>query len=178
MKIKKTNIEGLYVIDMFHAHDDRGTFVKPFHKSTFEDAGLDSNFEESFYSINHKNVIRGMHFQSPPYDHYKLVYCQRGTVMDVVMDIRKNSPTYGQFESFELSESNFVALYISKGLAHGFESMEDHSIITYLTSTMHQPTHDQGIRYDSFGHKWESSSPVLNERDLEFPNLKDFKSPF
>ena len=178
MKIRSTSIAGLYIIDMFHVEDHRGEFVKSFHKSSFEDAGLEANFEESFYSINHKNVIRGMHFQSPPFDHNKLVYCQRGRISDVILDIRKNSPTFGHYESVELTDSNYQAVYISKGLAHGFESLENHSLLTYLTSTMHQPSHDMGIRFDSFGKIWESANPIVNERDLNFPKFTEFSSPF
>lgn len=178
MKIRKTNIAGLFIIEMFHAEDNRGGFVKTFHKGLFEKAGLNTNFEESFYSINNKGVIRGMHFQAPPYDHDKLVYCTNGRLNDVILDIRKESPTYGQYASIELSSDNYRALYIAKGLAHGFESLEDHTMMTYLTSTMHQPSHDQGIRFDSFGKQWESEKPIINERDLNWPELEEFDSPF
>ena len=178
MKIRKTNIEGLFVIDLFHAEDNRGGFVKTFHKESFEKMGLNTDFQESFYSINNKGVIRGMHFQTPPHDHDKLVYCTNGRLIDVILDIRKDSPTYGKFASIELSGDNYRALYIPKGMAHGFESMEDHTMMTYLTSTMHQPSHDQGIRYNSFGKKWDSESPIINERDLNWPSLDEFDSPF
>ncbi len=178
MNIRKSNIEGLYVIDLFHAEDNRGGFVKTFHKTSFEDMGLNAHFEESFYSLNNKGVIRGMHFQTPPFDHDKLVFCNSGRLTDVILDIRKDSPTFGEFASIELSGSNHRALYLSKGLAHGFESLEDNTMMTYLTSTMHQPSHDQGIRYDSFGKGWSTENPIVNERDLNWPSLRDFKSPF
>ena len=178
MKIRKSNIEGLFVIDLFHAEDNRGGFVKTFHKESFEKMGLNTDFQESFYSINNKGVIRGMHFQTPPYDHDKLVYCTNGRLCDVILDIRKDSPTYGKFASIELSGDNYRAVYIPKGMAHGFESMEDHTMMTYLTSTMHQPTHDQGINFNSFGKEWSTETPIVNERDLNWPDLKDYKSPF
>ena len=178
MKIRKTNIEGLFVIDLFHAEDNRGGFVKTFHKDSFEKMGLNTDFQESFYSINNKGVIRGMHFQTPPFDHDKLVYCTNGRLTDVILDIRKDSPTYGKYASIELSGDNYRAIFIPKGMAHGFESMEDHTIMTYLTSTMHQPSHDQGIRFDSFGKKWESENPIINERDLNWPSLSEYDSPF
>jgi dTDP-4-dehydrorhamnose 3,5-epimerase len=178
MKVRKTSIDGLLILDLFHAEDNRGGFVKTFHKATFEEHGLNTNFEESFYSKNNKGVIRGLHFQTPPYDHDKLVYCTNGSLVDVVLDIRKDSPTYGKHASIELTGSNNRALFLAKGLAHGFESLEDHTMMTYLTSTMHQPSHDQGILYNSFGHKWESKKPIINQRDQEWPTLEDYKSPF
>ena len=178
MKIRKTNIEGLFVIDLFHAKDNRGGFVKTFHKASFEEHGLNTQFEESFYSKNNKGVIRGMHFQTPPHDHDKLVYCTNGSLIDVILDIRKDSPTYGKYASIELTGENNRAVYIPKGMAHGFESLENHTMMTYLTSTMHQPSHDQGINYDSFGKTWDSKNPIINQRDLEWPTLEEYNSPF
>ena len=178
MKIRKTNIEGLFVIDLFHAEDNRGGFVKTFHKESFEQLGLNTDFQESFYSVNNKGVIRGMHFQNPPYDHDKLVYCTQGKLDDVIVDIRKDSPTYGNFASIELSPDNYRAIYIPKGMAHGFESLEDNTVMTYLTSTMHQPSHDRGIKFDSFGKAWSNQNPIINERDLGWPTLDEFESEF
>jgi len=178
MKIRKTNIEGLFVIDLFHAEDNRGGFVKTFNKESFEKLGLNTDFQESFYSINKKGVIRGMHFQIPPHDHDKLVYCNSGSLIDVILDIRKDSPTYGKFASIELSGDNYRALFIPKGMAHGFESLEDHTMMTYLTSTMHQPSHDRSIRFNSFGKTWDAKNPIINDRDLNAPSLDEFESPF
>lgn len=178
MKIRKTSIEGLFLIDLFHAEDNRGGFVKTFHASSLNKVGLDTDFKESFYSNNNKGVIRGMHFQIPPHDHHKLVYCNHGSLIDVVLDIRKDSPTFGQFASIELSGDNHRALYLSKGLAHGFESLEDHTMMTYLTSTEHAPEHDRGIRFNSFGKKWQNENPIINQRDLDWPSLEQFDSPF
>jgi dTDP-4-dehydrorhamnose 3,5-epimerase len=178
MKIRKTSIEGLFVIDLFHAEDNRGGFVKTFHKKAFVDAGLDINFEESFYSINNKGVIRGMHFQTPPFDHHKLVYCTSGRLVDVILDLRKDSPTYGNHAAIELSPDSYRAIYMPKGMAHGFESLEDNTQMTYLTSTMHEPAHDTGVRFDSFGRNWETKNPIINERDLSWPAFEDFSSPF
>tara|TARA_R110002050_G_scaffold141251_1_gene266264 strand:- start:17534 stop:18070 length:537 start_codon:yes stop_codon:yes gene_type:complete len=178
MKIRKTNIAGLFVIDLFHAEDNRGGFVKTFHKQSFEEIGLNTNFQESFYSINNKGVIRGMHFQTPPYDHDKLVYCTNGSLIDVILDIRKDSATYGHYASIELSGDNHRAIYIPKGMAHGFESLEDHTMMTYLTTTMHQPSHDEGIKFDSFGKEWATKNPIINARDLNWPTLEAYKSPF
>lgn len=178
MKIKETSLPDLHVIDFFHAGDDRGHFVKPFHKADFEANGLTSNLEESFYSVNSKNVVRGMHFQLPPHDHTKVVYCNHGSLLDVVVDLRKGSPTYGQYEVIPLTGQNYRGVYIPSGFAHGFEVLEDNTIMTYLTSTMHAPSHDGGIHMNSFGYKWGAESPITSERDKNFKSLDEFDSPF
>lgn len=178
MKVEKTAIEGVYILHLFNAADQRGEFVKTFHKASLSAAGLNTQFDESFYSINKKGVIRGMHFQVPPEDHDKIVYCSNGTLNDVILDIRKDSPTYGEFVKIKLSAQNHLGVYIAKGLAHGFESLEDHTIMTYLTSTMHSAAHDSGILHTSFGCEWDTTNPIINERDTQWPALQDFKSPF
>jgi len=175
---KETNIPGVFEIEMFHAGDDRGMFVKPYHKETLEKHGLVSEFQESFYSTNQKGVIRGMHFQHPPHDHAKLVYCSSGKLIDVILDIRMGSPTYGQFAEIELSEDNYKAVYMPSGVAHGFAVLEDHTCMVYLTSTMHAPVSDAGIHMKSFGCKWPFEHPVTSERDTKFPTLDELESPF
>lgn len=173
-----TNIPGVFEIDLFHAGDDRGMFVKPYHKNTLEAQGLVSEFRESFYSTNKKGVIRGMHFQHPPHDHAKIVYCTSGRLLDVILDLRAGSPTYGQCASIELSADNYKAAYMPVGVAHGFCVLEDHTTMIYLTSTVHAPQSDAGIRFDSFGFDWPEQSPTLSARDLEFPGLNAIETPF
>jgi len=171
-------IPGVFQIDMFHAGDDRGMFVKPYHKKTLEKHGLVSEFRESFYSTNRKGVIRGMHFQYPPHDHAKIVYCTSGKLIDVILDLRIGSPTYGKSVQIELSADNFKAAYLPIGVAHGFAVLEDNTCMIYLTSTMHAAEFDGGIKYDSFGNEWPFNEPITSERDLQFPTLSDFQSPF
>ena len=178
MKFLETNISGVFEIDLFHMLDDRGSFVKTFHKKSFEDQGLESSFDESFYSVNKKGVVRGMHFQLPPDDHAKIVYCTSGSLIDVILDIRKDSPTYGQFAEIKLSGDNFKAAYLPKGVAHGFAVLEDNTCMIYLTSTMHSPQNDAGIRWDSFGYQWPFDKPLNSERDQLFPSFSEFNSPF
>lgn len=178
MKFLETNIPGVFEIDLFHMLDDRGSFVKTFHKKSFEDQGLESSFDESFYSVNKKGVVRGMHFQLPPDDHAKIVYCTSGSLIDVILDIRKDSPTYGQFAEIKLSGDNFKAAYLPKGVAHGFAVLEDNTCMIYLTSTMHSPQNDAGIRWDSFGYQWPFDKPSNSERDQLFPSFSEFNSPF
>lgn len=178
MKFVATELEGVYILECFHAADNRGSFTKTLHKSTFEKHGLTAHFEESFFSVNHKGVVRGMHFQTPPFDHVKLVYCNYGSLNDVVLDMRQSSPTFGKSISVKLSAENHRALYIPSGFAHGFETLEDHTLMTYLTSTEHAPANDAGILYNSFGHQWETASPIISERDLAFPEFEAYKTPF
>lgn len=176
--LKQTSIPGVYEIEMFHAGDERGSFTKPFHKQMLENQGLNGDFRESYFSVSSAGVIRGMHFQLPPHDHQKLVYCNSGALLDVVLDLRRGSPTYGQSASFELSGENHKALYIPTGLAHGFKVLKDNTMMTYLTGTEHAPNHDAGIHYNSFGFDWSEPNPVLSARDAGFPPLADFESPF
>lgn len=178
IKITETEIKGMYVIQPPVFKDSRGGFTKVFHVSTFKEKGLDTGFKESYYSTSHKDVVRGMHFQLPPHDHAKLVYVTHGSIIDVVLDVRKNSETFGKHFSVELSAENGSAVYISKGLAHGFKSYEDNSAVTYLQTTTHSPEHDRGIKYDSFGFDWQVDDPILSDRDKQHPTLKEFTSPF
>lgn len=177
-KLTETAIEGVFEIDFFNMADGRGTFVKPLHKDTLLKHGLNGDFAESFYSINNKGVIRGMHFQTPPEDHSKIVYCTSGRLIDVILDIRKNSKTFGKCISIELSGNNYKGVYLPKGTAHGFCTLEDNTCMTYLTSTVHSPTNDGGILYNSFDFNWPIKNGTHSDRDLTFPTLEEFNSPF
>lgn len=174
----ETAIPGVFEVELFHAGDARGMFVKPYHKATLEQHGLVSEFRESFYSTNQKGVIRGMHFQYPPHDHAKIVYCTAGRLIDVILDIRTDSPTYGKCATVELSGDNYKAVYMPSGVAHGFAVLEDHTCMVYLTETMHTPSADAGIHIASFDHKWPFEEPITSARDQEFPTLAEIKSPF
>lgn len=178
MNIIKTKLDGVFIIEPVVFNDDRGEFVKTFHKDTFIKHNMAFDFLESYYSTSQKGVIRGMHFQAPPQDHVKLVYVTRGSIKDVVLDLRKGSPTYGQSESFELSDKNHHSVYIGKGFAHGFLSLADDSSVTYCQTTQYSKDHDGGIRFDSFGFDWGVKEPIMSQRDKAFPGLKEFDSPF
>ncbi|MBX4197921.1 dTDP-4-dehydrorhamnose 3,5-epimerase [Candidatus Parcubacteria bacterium] len=178
MKIIPTKLKDLYIIEPDVFSDERGLLTKPFHKNTFVEHGLVSIFEESFFSISKKNVIRGMHFQIPNQDHAKLVYVPSGAILDAVVDLRTGSPTYGQYETVELSSENHRMIYIPSGFAHGFLALKDNSCTTYLQSTMRSAEHEGGIRFDSFGFNWPVAHPIVSKRDQEFPSLAEFKSPF
>lgn len=180
MNIEKTALEGVYIINNFVAHDDRGTFVKTFNKQNFDKEGLSFEIRESYFSISKKDVIRGMHFQLPPSDHEKLVYVPVGSIVDVVVDLRKNSLTYKRFISLELSAANRKSIFIPKGFAHGFKSMEDNTITVYNVGTEYDSTSDQGIQFDSFGFDWKVDEVIMSARDKEFMTLDRFceNNPF
>lgn len=178
MEITETFIKDLFVINYNSFKDKRGDFVKTIHSETFQQAGLDYKFEECFYSISNKNVIRGMHFQIPPDDHSKLVYLVSGKIIDVVLDIRKNSKTFGNYFISELNSVQRQGLYIGKGLAHGFLSLSDNSIVEYHTTSAYSAINENGIDFKSFGYDWGVSVPIISERDLSFLSFTDFNSPF
>lgn len=178
MNIEKTELEGVYIINNFNAEDERGIFVKTFNKQNFANTGLNFEIRESYFSISKKDVIRGMHFQLPPSDHEKLVYVPLGTIIDVVVDLRKESSSYKKFISVELSAANRKSIFIPKGLAHGFKSMEDNSITVYNVSTEYDAKSDLGIKFDSFGFDWEVENPIISSRDLQFDAVNHFNSPF
>jgi len=178
MNITPTTLAGLYIIETAPLLDDRGIFVKTFNREVFASAGLRSDFVESYYSVSKKNAIRGMHYQAPPHDHVKLVYVTRGKILDVVLDIRKGSPTYGKCVTVELSEENRTMVYVPLGCAHGFLSLQGNSCVTYLQTSTYAPDHDRGVRFDSFGKDWGIAQPILSARDQAFPTLRDLQSPF
>ena len=178
MKITKTDLEGVYIIEPDVFQDERGKLVKTFHKETFAKNNMAFNFEESYYSVSKKGVLRGMHFQTPPHDHCKLVYVASGSIIDVALDIRKGSPTYGKHISVELSADNHKMVYIPIGFAHGFLSLEDNSRTFYTQTTMHSPENDAGIRIDSFGMDWGIKDPIISKRDQAFQALAEFNTPF
>ncbi len=177
-KLKPSKIEGCFELQHNVFEDSRGQFLKLFNKDAFAAHNLDTTLSEEYYSVSYKNVIRGLHFQIPPMEHVKLVTCVDGNVIDVVVDLRTDSPTYGQYAQFELSSNNKNSVYIPKGLAHGFCVQSDRALILCRTSTVFSPEHDAGINWSSFGFNWPTSNPILSERDQNLTTLEDFKSPF
>lgn len=178
MEILKTPFEGLFLLQTINFQDNRGGFQKLFNFDFFNENGLDCDFKEFYYSVNNKNVVRGMHFQFPPFDHTKIVYVSKGQIKDVVVDIRKSSKTYKECFSIELDERKGQYLYIPKGFAHGFVSLEKGSIVNYAQTSCYSKDHDCGIDALSIGFDWGVSEPVRSGRDLTFDKLNDFISPF
>jgi dTDP-4-dehydrorhamnose 3,5-epimerase len=178
MKIKDTSIGAVKLLHQFRADDHRGSFVKTFHHSSLIASGIDFELRESFYSVSNQHVIRGMHFHHPPFDHDKIVFCTEGVILDVALDLRKNSSTYGQSVSSQLSFENNAALYIPKGFAHGFLTLSEKATTFYLVSGEYNQQADDGIRYDSFGFDWKITNPIISDRDLAFDSLSTFNNPF
>lgn len=178
LRLLDTKISGLKILEPRIFEDTRGKFIKTFNDDFFKEHSLNISIKETYYSISHKNVIRGMHFQTPPQDHLKLVYVPYGKITDVVLDIRKESPTFGEYFTIELSDENAKILVIPKGLAHGFRSLQDNTNVTYMQTSGHAPECDAGLRYDSFGYDWDLLNPKMSDRDLNFDGFKTFESPF
>lgn len=178
MNICETSINGCYELFPKILEDKRGAFIKTFNEPLFKELGLSAEFKEEYFSISYKNVIRGLHFQTPPFDHDKIVYCLIGDVTDVVVDLRKESPTYGCFQEFSLNETDRNMVYIPSGLAHGFLVKSDKAILLYKVTTSYSPEHDSGIHWNSINYKWSVENPIISERDSKLIELINFKSPF
>lgn len=177
MEFVQDLLPGVQVVRLGRFDDPRGSFVKTYSRTRFEAAGLPFDVREEFYSFSRKDVIRGMHFQMPPHDHAKLVYCAQGAVLDVLIDLRCG-PGYGKVASIVLHEDEPMALAIPSGVAHGFKSLRDASMMVYKTSTEHAPSHDAGIRWDSIEFEWDIQAPVVSARDSAHSIFADFASPF
>ena len=158
--------------------DERGTIVKTFQRKWFFELGLCTDWREQYVSVSRERVIRGLHFQLPPHDHVKLVCCVAGSVLDVVLDLRRDSPTFGQHTCLTLCAKKGNMVYLSSGLAHGFLTLSDSATLVYNVSSEYEPTHDTGIRWDSAAIDWPEDSPILTERDKAFVSLAAFESPF
>jgi dTDP-4-dehydrorhamnose 3,5-epimerase len=178
MQFQELPLPGARLITLPAFFDDRGSFTKTFHDTTLQNAGISFELKESYFSISNKDVIRGMHFQLPPHQHAKIVFCPKGAILDVIVDLRRDSLTYGRHYAQELSEANHLAYYIPEGFAHGFKSLTDDAMTYYLVTSEYSRDHDTGIRYDSIGFDWQLASPVISERDLSFPSIGAFDSPF
>lgn len=178
MTFTELNISGCILIQSEPFLDLRGSFTKIFHDEIYRQHGITLENSEQFFTVSNKDVLRGMHFQTPPNDHAKLVSCLSGKILDVLLDLRKNSATYGQYLSLELDHKEGKVLYIPKGIAHGFVSLEDDSGVYYSTSSVHSPEHDMGIHWNSFGFEWPTDKPVISERDANHQDFNQFHSPF
>jgi dTDP-4-dehydrorhamnose 3,5-epimerase/CDP-3, 6-dideoxy-D-glycero-D-glycero-4-hexulose-5-epimerase len=173
-----TGINGLFLLANQIYYDSRGSLKKLLSRDNFEALSLESNFAELYYSINKKNVIRGMHFQAHPMDHIKMVYVISGRIMDVCLDLRSKSKTFGGYFNCILSGNDDNYLYIPKGIAHGFASLEDNTVVHYAQTTCYSKECDFGIKYDSFGFNWDIQNPIMSDRDKSFPKLADFNTVF
>lgn len=173
-----TPIAGCFLLRPRKLADERGHFVKFYQQAIFDSMQLDLTAMESYFSVSHQGVLRGMHFQAPPFDHHKLVTCIQGQVLDVVCDLRVNSVTYGQCTGFELSDEHHDSLYIPNGLAHGFYVRSTQATLLYNVTSAYNPQADAGIAWDSLPFAWPNAQPIISARDRQFPTLLGFTSPF
>ena len=178
MKINKTFIEDLLIIEPQLFKDDRGFFYESYNKKK-----LDSNiiFVQDSESKSYRGVIRGLHFQAPPFEQTKLVRCVTGNILDVALDLRTNSKTYGKFFSIELSSENHKQLFIPKGFAHGFQVLSNEAIVNYKVDKHYNPDSDLGIIWNDkdLSIDWKPNiEPILSKKDLKLMSFKDLKSPF
>jgi dTDP-4-dehydrorhamnose 3,5-epimerase len=178
MQINETKIPGCYKIQPKRLSDDRGDFIKTFQSDDFRSKGLCFEPKESYYSTSKIGVLRGLHFQLPPCDHEKLVYCVAGSIEDAAVDLRVGSPTYGQAIVLELSAAKGNMIFLPKGMAHGFCTVKEPATVVYTVSYVHNVDADTGIRWDSAGINWSIKDPITSDRDQKLPALTEFISPF
>lgn len=180
MNIISTPISGLLVIEPKVFKDHRGYFYESYNATAFKEAGIDAVFVQDNQSLSQKGILRGLHFQAPPHAQGKLVRVIKGAVLDVVVDIRKTSPTYGQHYSIELTEENFKMFWIPEGFAHGFLTLKDDTIFSYKCTDVYNKASEGGLLWNDpdLNINWGITNPVLSEKDTQNPVLKDFKSPF
>jgi dTDP-4-dehydrorhamnose 3,5-epimerase len=178
VQVKETKIAGAFEVELPFSEDERGDFVKILHADNFMEQGLKADFRESYYSTSRSGTIRGMHFQVPPHDHEKLVYCVEGCVLDVILDLRADSLTFKEFCTIELAKSARNAVYIPRGVAHGFCVQEGSATLVYMTTTVYDQGSDTGVLWNSFGFDWPVENPSLSDRDQGFSAIAGFDSPF
>lgn len=178
MKLIAEPLPGLKVLEPFMHRDQRGEFVKTFHDEQLSELGAQLEVREEFFSTSQNRVLRGMHFQAPPHAHNKLIYCVSGRCLDVMLDLRKSSATFGQSFGCEVSSANRHVVFIPVGFAHGFLSLEDNTCMIYKTDKVHSPEFDMGIHWDSFGFDWLCAKPVVSERDKLHLGFSEYERAF
>ena len=163
--LKESKIPGCFLLKPKIFMDERGTLVKPYHSESFKELGLENEYKEELIVTSIKGVIRGLHFQLPPVPQTKVVSCVNGRILDAVLDIRRGSPTYGEWDSFILDDQNNYVLYVPEGLAHGYAVYKENTIVCYRMSNIFAPKLDGGVRWDSADIDWGIKDPVLSEKD-------------
>lgn len=182
MEVIKTDIEGVVIIEPRIFKDSRGYFFESYSKREFDEKVRPIDFVQDNESMSTRGVMRGLHFQRPPFTQSKLVRCVKGRVLDVAVDIRKGSPTFGKHVAVELSEENHRQFFVPRGFAHGFAVLSDVAVFQYKCDNYYHPEADGGISIadTSLGIDWriDPATAVLSEKDLKHPLLKNFDTPF
>lgn len=182
MKITETKIKDLFLIEPKLWRDDRGYFYESYSKKAFEEAGIYADFVQDNQSLSEKGTLRGLHAQKDPSAQGKLVRVIKGRVLDIAIDIRKNSATYGEHVIAELSGENHKMFWVPPGFLHGFVTLEDDTIFTYKVTNLYDKSSEIGVLWDDkdLGINWgiSASEVILSEKDKELPRFRDFESPF
>lgn len=180
MEVIKTTIPDLYIVKPRVFEDHRGYFFESYNKEHFLRNGIDHNFVQDNESKSSKGVLRGLHFQKPPFAQGKLVRVMKGSVLDVAVDIRKNSPTYGHWASVELTQDNKWMYWVPPGFAHGFVTLEDNTVFFYKCTNVYNKNSEGSILWCDPDLKidWKVENPILSDKDKTSPLFKDFVSPF
>lgn len=182
MEVIQTSIDGVVILEPKVFRDNRGYFFESFSQREFEEKIRKINFVQDNESMSSYGVIRGLHFQRPPFTQSKLVRCVKGRVLDVAVDIRKGSPTYGQHVAVELSEWNHRQFFVPRGFAHGFSVLSEIAVFQYKCDNFYTPEADGGIsiKDETLGINWQIpvEKAILSEKDIRYGCLKDFDSPF
>jgi dTDP-4-dehydrorhamnose 3,5-epimerase len=175
MIFNKTSIEGMYVIESELKMDERGYFTRAFCKNENKDNNIDFDIVQINRSLTkQEGVIRGMHYQKSPMTDERIVQCLQGAIYDVVLDIRKNSPTFGKWEAVELTQDNAKMVLVPKGCAHGFQTTQSQSMVQYLVSNFYSPSHEGGIRWNDplFSIHWPIPNPTMSPKDQGWPDFR------
>lgn len=180
MQIEETEIDGLLIVKPSVFSDSRGHFFESYNQKKFMDLGLNLNFVQDNQSVSQKNVLRGLHFQNPPNAQGKLVRVTNGSVLDVAVDIRKNSKTFGKHFKIELSEKNNLMLWIPEGFAHGFLTLEDNTIFLYKCTNFYNKASENALIWNDpiLNIDWGTNTPLLSDKDLVAQLFKNFNSDF
>lgn len=180
MEVIKTFIDGLLIIKPKVFEDSRGYFFESYNESVFQKNGITTQFLQDNQSLSHTGVLRGLHFQAPPHAQAKLVRVIKGAVLDVALDIRKNSDTYGKHIAIELTEENKTMFYIPEGFAHGFLTLRDNTIFSYKCSNVYNKESEGCVLWNdtNINIDWKTSNPLLSEKDLVGTPFNEFISPF
>lgn len=177
MKLECTPILNLHEVIFEHHKDSRGFFTKSYQKTLFNLLHQPFEIVECFHSLSLKNTIRGMHYQSPQLNQFKLVFCVQGEIRDVVLDLRPKSPTYGNFYDRILNQDSQIGLLIPPGVAHGFcVTSTEPALVNYYSSSEYDPQHDLGVLWNSFGFNWNLSNPIISERDSKFITMAEYRA--
>lgn len=182
MEIITTPIEGLLIIEPKVFHDARGYFVETYNEQRYREAGINAQFVQDNQSCSSFGVVRGLHFQRPPYTQAKLVCCTQGRVLDVAVDLRKDSKTFGQWFSVELTEENHRQFFIPRGFAHGFSVLSEKAVFTYKCDNLYHPEADGGLLLSdpALNIDWQvpTEQRIISDKDTKHPLLKDLDNPF